>query len=722
MFVSRISTASSMLSLPVLAMAGVLTLSAHHAVAQTTSQPPVLSEVKVKAEHDVQALPAVAAGGQVAKGAGLGVLGNRDVMDTPFNITAYTQQTIADFQSKTLGDVLENDPSVRYKTNAGHARENFTIRGLEVNSSETAMNGMYGILPSDHIPVELIERVEVLKGPGALLNGMSPGGAVGGVVNVVTKRATAQDLNQLTTSYETRSNLGVHADLSKRFGAERRLGVRVNGSMASGETTTEAQKRRKRFGSLALDYQGDNWSLGLDAYDYHSRMAHGSPFMVGFKTGVVPAAPSAKLNHFRGIHTDQDSQGAALRASVNLNGEWTAFGSYGWSQTTYDGMVFGTRGDLLDAQGTMGVSTWRQAGTTQNHAADAGVRGQFSTGAVDHQLVLSFNQLRQTSDTGVRQPALSGQKYQYFSNLYEPTAQAVMTSGAVNLNRAVDNVISSYALADSMSMLDDKLQVTVGARLQSVEQNAKTRYDESVVTPMLGLVVQPWGPHLSFYGNYIEGLSAGQNVADAKYANYGDSLAPYKTKQLEAGVKWQQGALTQTVSVFQIRKPSVLDVVSGGQTFLQADGEQRNRGVEWNVFGQVMPGLKMLGGVVYTQAKQTKTKSGLQDGNDAFGVPRWTANVGADWAVPGVAGLSLNGRVVYTGTQYADAANRLKAPSWTRLDAGLGYATRVANHAVTLRANVLNLLDKNYWAGSFNDSYMTVGTPRTLRLSASMDF
>jgi iron complex outermembrane receptor protein len=100
----------------------------------------------------------------VAKGAGLGLLGNRDVMDAPFNITSYTQQVIADQQSATVAAVLENDPSVRFTTNAGHAYENYTIRGLEVNSSDVSLNGLYGMAPDGHIPTEMLERVEVLKG------------------------------------------------------------------------------------------------------------------------------------------------------------------------------------------------------------------------------------------------------------------------------------------------------------------------------------------------------------------------------------------------------------------------------------------------------------------------------------------------------------------------------------------------------------------------------
>lgn len=716
MFFFAPATLRGFSSLPVLAAAGALTLSVHTAQAQSASaEPSTLQEVQVQVRQDAQALPAAAAGAQVAKGAGLGVLGNREVMDTPFNITAYTHQAIADYQSKTLGDVLESDPSVRYKTNAGHARENFTIRGLEVNSSETAMNGLYGILPSDHIPTEMIERVEVLKGPGALLNGMSPGGAVGGVINVVTKRAAAQDRTQLTTSWESQSHVGAHADVSKRFGAERRLGIRVNGSLASGETAVDDQQRRKRFGAVALDYQGDRWTLGLDAYDYHSRMANGSPLMVGFaKYANMVAAPDASNNHFRGIHTDQDSQGAALRGTVELAEGLSAFGSYGWSQSSYDGMVFGTRGDLLNAQGDMDVGTYRQKGVTRNHTAEAGLRGKFSTGAVAHEVVLSMNQLRQDARTA----ALVVRSKNFTSNLYRPSQAAQVVWGDVTLKPEKDNVITSYALADTMSLLDDKLQVTAGARLQKVEQQL-ARYDAQQVTPMLGVVAKPWGDGVSLYANYIEGLSAGQ-VVDSKYANAGETFKPYQTKQLEAGVKWQTAGLTQSLSLFQLSKPVAIE--NTATNTLSQDGEQRNRGVEWMVFGNVSPAWKLLGGVVYTQAKQTQTKNGQNDGNDAFGVPRWTANLGADWTVPGVKGLAVSGRMMYTGAQWVNASNTLQAPSWTRFDAGVRYATAVLGQPVILQANLINVLDKQYWAGSFNDNYLVVGAPRTLRMSATFDF
>jgi iron complex outermembrane recepter protein len=231
-----------------------------------------LGEITVRSTTDPQALPTVAPGGQVAKGAGLGVLGQRDVMDTPFNITSYTAEGIADQHATTLMSVLENDPSVRFTTNTGHAYENFTIRGLGVNASELGFNGLYGLAPDGHVPTEMIERVEVLKGPGALLSGMTPGGAVGGTINLVTKRPLARDLTRVTTMLSSSSQLGLQADVSRRFGPERRLGIRINGSTSGGDTEIDGQNRRHGLGALALDYQGDGFTLGLAAYSYRSHI------------------------------------------------------------------------------------------------------------------------------------------------------------------------------------------------------------------------------------------------------------------------------------------------------------------------------------------------------------------------------------------------------------------------------------------------------------------
>src|SRR6185436_8932725 len=120
----------------------------------------------------------------------------------------------------------------------------------------------------------------------------------------------------------------------------------------------------------------------------------------------------------------------------------------------------------------------------------------------------------------------------------------------------------------------------------------------------------------------------------------------------------------------------------------------------------------------------TKTPGGLYDGNDAIAVPRAQASLGIDWDNALTAGFGLGARLIYTGSEYVDQANRLDIPSWTRLDASARYATRLAGNPLTLRLNVENLFDRSYWGSSNafanNDAgggYLYLSTGRTVLLS-----
>ncbi len=147
--------------------------------------------------------------------------------------------------------------------------------------------------------------------------------------------------------------------------------------------------------------------------------------------------------------------------------------------------------------------------------------------------------------------------------------------------------------------------------------------------------------------------------------------------------------------------------------------------MEFNVYGEAARGLRLLGGATWLQAKQRATGTAALDGNRVIGVPRLQANAGVEWDVPGVRGLVLDTRVVHTGASYADDANTLRLPAWTRLDLGVRYLTEVGGRLLTLRARVDNATNRNYWAsagGYPGSGYLVVGAPRTFTLSASVDF
>src|SRR5690606_27506083 len=185
-------------------------------------------------------------------------------------------------------------------------------------------------------------------------------------------------------------------------------------------------------------------------------------------------------------------------------------------------------------------------------------------------------------------------------NMYDPVIPPFPAAPAP-AQFTTDNDLRSLAIIDTLDFADGRVLLTLGARLQNVQQ--ANGYDESRVSPSAALVAKPWGEHTALFANYMEGLSPGQIVPfNAGYGNEGQSFAPYRTKQVELGVKHRQGALTHTLSVFQIQRPTLITAADGRSMY--EGGKQRLRGVEWTAFGRIAPALDLLGGASWMQAEQ----------------------------------------------------------------------------------------------------------------------
>lgn len=659
-------------------------------------------------------LPAVAPGGQAATGARLGMLGNTDIIDAPVSVNAYTEQVIQDQQARTLADVLQNDPSVRYTTNSGHMLEHFKIRGLDVNGPSVAMNGLYGIAPNGHVPTEFLERVEVLRGPSAMLSGMAPDTNLGGTINLVTKRATAEPILDFTTSYSSGSYGQGHVDIGQRFGDDQRLGVRFNGAYGTGDTGVAEQKKGRQLGAIAIDYDAENWRVMLDAYSLRQTIDNGSQGMYGFATGPglthLVDVPDSDTNMFRGTHGEYKDNGFSLRGELDINDNLSAYASVGAANSSGQGLMFGTRVIVTGDDGSAMGSVYNVHTVTRGRVAETGLRGRFNMGTVTHTVNMSANVLRHQE--GTNNKANTG----WAQNIYNPVTPVFPAAPDAPAYNQIDNVLSSFALTDTLDIADGKVLLTLGARLQRVKQTGLNQqdYDESRLSPSLGIVVKPWGENTSLYANYMEGLSPGQIVPTGLgYLNEGASFKPLQTKQMEIGVKQRLGDFMHTLSGFQIDRPTLIKNAAG--TLMTEGGKQRIQGVEWTMFGKITPTISVLGGVSYLNAKQRDT------GKDSFGVPNWTANVGLEWATP-VTGLSVGGRTVYTGKQWANSANTLRLPSWHRFDLNAKYETKIASTPVTFNLYVENVTDRQYWSGMFTDGYVMPASPRTVRLAATFAF
>lgn len=714
-----------------LAFAGVLTTGlsaaafAHvqtDSVEEASEKQKELPAVVVKADAAADDLPEAYAGGQVATGGRVGLLGNKSVMDTPFSVSNYTSQRMQDQEATTLADVLNKDPSIRFTGQTGGVTDSFYIRGFPINEgnlSEFAFDGVYGVVPNYHVFPEYVERVEVLKGPAALLYGMSPNSGVGGVVNVVPKRPLSKDLTRFTLDYTSDSQVGGHVDISRRFGTDRQFGIRFNGLHRQGGTPLDNQSSRADVGALSLDYQGEKFRATLDVIEQYQWVdAPTRPFLVA--SGIqVPSAADGRRNVTQpwGWWKSYD-QSALLHAEYDVNSNVTTFADVGGAKTDVARLSDQTP-TILNAAGDTRSTPQHWKFQVNRWSADTGLRANFTTGAVKHNVALQASiyqdRLAQASRSGTA----------LLSNIYSPIASPAQSiQSPSRVPKVSSSQLVGVALTDTLSVLNDRLQLTAGVRQQQVESdnfNTTTgvkvsSYDKSAVTPLVGIVFKPV-QNVSLYANYIEGLSKG-DIAPAAASNAGQVFAPYKSKQQEVGVKFDFRNVMATLVAFRITKPS-------GQlygTVYTVDSEQRNQGLELTVAGEPLRGVRVLGGVTLLDAELTRTNNATTVGNRPVGVPKWMANVGTEWDLPWVQGLTLTGGVNFTGQEYVNQTNTQSVPSWTTFDIGARYTTPIYGKSTTFRAGVLNVFDRKYWSGVASFGTISLGAPRTLFASATLDF
>ena len=148
--------------------------------------------------------------------------------------------------------------------------------------SELALNGMYGLARDGHVPTEFLERVEVLRGPAALLDGMAPFGAVGGSINLVTKHAGDTPITSISGDYTSNSQFGTHIDVGRRGGDHNQFGFRYNGVYRGGETALDEQWKVRGLNALSLDFREERVRLSVDTYHSQEIFKNGSAFFASF--------------------------------------------------------------------------------------------------------------------------------------------------------------------------------------------------------------------------------------------------------------------------------------------------------------------------------------------------------------------------------------------------------------------------------------------------------
>ncbi|WP_046270165.1 TonB-dependent receptor [Pseudomonas syringae] len=663
------------------------------------------------------------AGGQVARKGSQGMLGSRDFMETPFSMTTYTKDAVKNQQARTLGDLIASDPSVRATNPAGGRYEQFTIRGFSLFNSDVSYNGLYGILPTYTIDMEMAERVDILKGPSQLINGISPRGSVGGGINVVPKRATDKPITELTTSYASKGQVGAAVDVARRFGEDDKFGIRFNGVKQSGDTEWDHQSVDRDMAVLGLDFRGDRLRLSTDiGHTERDTDAPQERVQVG-ANAKVPNANDVRDNYAQSWSKarTKDTFGA-VNAEYDLSDSVMLYGGVGARKSNHDFLRHAV--SVTNDAGDFSVQPRDFTRDENVRTATAGARSWFNTGPVSHEVNLAASYFYMDFENGGARYAAAP------SNLYNPVDMPTPSNPTRADSKVyTENRFTGLALSDTMGFFEDRLLLTLGARWQRVKVDdwtddvkGDTAYDEEKVSPSGGILYKVTDD-FSVYANYMEGLSQGK-IAPSTSVNEDQIFPPFVSRQVEVGAKYDLGSFAFTASVFRIKQPAY-ETNTTSRVF-GPNGKRRNDGVELTMFGEPMKGFRLLGGVMYIDSELTNTVNGTFDGNRAPATPKYNVNLGAEWDVPGVNGLTLTGRGIYTGSQYLDQANSKSIDSSERFDVGARYAFKVDQKDITLRANVENVMNKYYWssAGASDDSEpgLTLSTPRTYLLSATIGF
>lgn len=655
----------------------------------------------------------------------------RSLQDTPYSITTISSDLIEDLQATTPDQIYRVVPTLQFiRPQHENDQSQVNMRGFWVIS--TYLDGLRNSDSGFGVTTEDAESIEVFTGLSGFLYGP---GNVGGMINYVSKRPTAERLNRLTLGNSGGSNYYAQGDFGGPIDSDGRVGYRINGIWQGGDTVIDDQDLRKRFISGAFDWHVTDSLLWQFDAAYRDYEVHGlQPLWV---VGAGATRPSA-----------DDIDGTALWGQPWLD-QWDKTQRYG-TQLRWDANdLFSLRAawkylntrrsstgalNLIQPDGTyMQIDFGKFApGDNSQVLDDYSSNGQvfadfnFGTGSVTHKLTTGV-QYRRYWNEGFTQSAPSiiytGLPLDRPTHMDEPVPEHVDRGPRGTTNEYSYTTLlvgDDITFNESWSLLAGAARSTIDIE-PTTFLSAVSGYKKSAVTPNLSLIYKPIEA-LTAYATYIESLEQG-GTASRDYngvpvANAGELFEPLISKQYEIGAKWSVGGMLLTTALFQIdRALQYYDLSNPGTVRFVQDGREVHRGIELTAFGKLTDDLTLTGGLTLFDAEvKEQQQDPLLEGKRPTDVAERIAKLRAEYRLPLLPALKLTGAISYTGSQYADAMNTDRLPSFTLFDVGARYEASMGQHPLTLRLDVNNLTDKAFWNGS-----VSRGAPRTFLFSVSTD-
>ena len=730
------------------------------------AQTQTLQNVTVKADrktvHAARSY-SIASDGDMRDRVNLSLLGRANAFTAPITVVNYDEKMINNKQARTLTDAIAStDASVMAFGGESNTLTGLYFRGFQLDARQFSVNGLAGMYGTQGTANVHVGSAQLIKGASTAVTGMDPEGAVSGALNIETKKASDEGNRKVGLAWFSNSRLQTTADIGQRFGESKQFGIRANAKLRHGDTPRDGYKEDDKEFALNADYRGEKLRVALDTV-YAKRKTNGGRARmqdIQNAAGKLYGAPDGKTNLLPSWNWQNTvGQTHMLTFEYDTDHSFQITGGIGYNKARYYGTLISPT-VCRTATATCNTANQYTTGTARltdqyfrTLSMNLSARGEFYTGPVSHNWSTAFDRIirqratyrgtaagRSTATIYPERGNIAGQLEAFkpdYPNTWENSA---------NLDARIK--VNSLALSDTLGFLDNSLRFTVGGRFQHVEytdKNANETGKSHRFSPMLMAAWLP-SPDLVVYGNYMQDLEP----ADIKTDDDGNTTMakPRVSRQFELGVRKNWGDVVTTLSLFQIKRPGYwrgqtnangrltygnksdfAKYKAKGGAAGDEQGTERNRGIEFNVYGNLLnKTLRPSFGLMYLRAdlKNYPNSRDMLINGVQVASPRVIAKAGIEWDTPFVQGLTLNANVQYYGKSYQDTQKKYAFPSYTLVDVGARYAKKFGErNTLTVSGAVENVFNKNYWQvqrGQYDRSFAVVGMPRTFWLKADYSF
>lgn len=677
------------------------------------------AEAAADAGADDQAILVIGhADGYAASESATATKTNTPLIDVPQTIRIVTRQQLDDQAQRSIADVLRYVPGTTVGQGEGN-RDQITIRG-QATTADFFIDGVRDDVQY-YRSLYNIERVEVLKGPAALIFGRGGGG---GIINRVQKAPSADRLfGGAQGSINSFGAWDLSADVNAPLSDTTAL--RVNGfyeNLANHRDHFDGERLAVNP-NVATDL-GNGWKAGLSyEYVHDDRVTDRGVPSLECAQPCTPGPLPGYRSFFFGIPginrngVDAHIVKARLDGTLAENLTWSTTVLYG-NYDKYYGNVF-ANGAASAQNGTVKLGAYTDATQRENVLAQTNLVWDVNLGPIGNKVLLGLEYADQISASQRRDGVLSSPTL----NLANPVFPSVTFPALTRSLTSHVKVFSAYA-QDQISLgrhLDllvglryDRFQIRGTALVLPDPSRNFARTDERV-SPRVGVIVKP-RENISIYGSYSQSFLPRAGDQFLNLTPTQQSLRPEKFTNYEAGAKWDiRPDLSTTLALFQLDRSNATTPNPLNPTLTIDAGATRTRGVEFGIAGRITPQWQLSGGYTFQDGK-------LRDNASVrlSQVPRHQFALWNRYDFNKQVGVGIG--VTHQSSAYAAirTVNTITLlPAFTRVDAALFFN---ASERVQFQVNVENVLDTTYFSDAHNANNISPGAPINARLSARVRF